>query len=213
MDGEMPHHGWRIGRGSLETVQAERLTADRLASLMSFLGSAYPDSTVASQSPAASEHPVQAEQPTTTDTPARTPDGSMSDETSPWGDPPPAFQTPGVVDAAFAQGAVVDSTVVGVIVADPVVVDPTLLDPCAPDAALADASVPPDVTPDDAEADLTPSVTAPAAQTRAGPKPGRHRAPKPTLLSVRAFSLTGRRLALLVSVTTLVAVTAFLALT
>jgi hypothetical protein len=246
-------------------VSADRLTADRLAGLLTSLGYEPPESTVPSQYLGASQPPVEAERSTATDImditdiTDWTPDGSMSEAVSPWGDSPPAFRPPSVVGAA-----VLNATVIGVIVADPVVVDPTVADPAVADPAVVDpvvvdpvvvdltvhdlavpaasvrdatlvdgtlvranvvdtpvaatafdeAVVVPEVAPDlGAEADLTLSEIVPAAPTRVVPKIGRHRPPRPPLLSIRAFSFTGQRLALLTSATILVVVCAFLVLT
>jgi hypothetical protein len=64
-----------------------------------------------------------------------------------------------------------------------------------------------------AEADTEPAVSASDVPAAAESRAGRHRPPPSSRLSIRGFSLSVRRLALLAAVTVLVVVSVVLALT
>lgn len=211
----MPHRGWRIGRGSVETAATDRLTADRLEGFLSFLGSVSPESPTDAEVRDSPEQASEAERSASTDSPGRKAERSEPEATSPLADSPPTAPLPAVA----APTVVAASTVVTPVVAAPVVVAPTVVAPAvvvpqgvAP--TVAQHLVTPAVVREvDAESDLEPSVIAPAAPVAAESRSGRHRSPTSSRLSIRGISFSVKRLALLAAVTVLVVVSAVLALT
>lgn len=235
----MLHRGWRIGRGNLEPVGTDRLTADRLAGFLSFLGSDSPGEPADSEGLESPEQTSEAELSPPTGTDGRKPGSSSPAEPMPPADSPPTVPLPTVpLPAVVAPNGVAPAVgVPTVVVATPLVTAAVAL--AAPAAAGANAVAAPAVVPDidsspasaetaspsasevgpGAPADevLAPADLAPSAVTKAAPvqpvsRTGRHRTPKTSRLSIRGISLSARRLALLASVTTLVVLTAVLAL-
>jgi len=220
----MPHRGWRIGRGSVETAPTDRLTADRLEGFLNFLGSVSPESPTDSEALHAPEHASEAEWSAPADAPGEKTERSEPEETSRLVDSPPTAPLPAVVapDVVVAPDAVVAPTVVA-----PAVVSATV-----PDAAGAEAVVAPTVVPEVASPIIVPEVDGPAAlrevaaETEPAPsemaeaapaevvtRTGRHRSPTSSRLSIRGISLSAKWLALLAAVTVLVLLSAVLALT
>lgn len=123
----MPHRGWRIGRGSVETAATDRLTADRLEGFLSFLGSVSPESPTDAEVRDSPEQASEAERSASTDSPGRKAERSEPEATSPLADSPPTAPLPAVA----APTVVAASTVVTPVVAAPVVVAPTVAAPVA----------------------------------------------------------------------------------
>jgi hypothetical protein len=219
----MPHRGWRIGRGSLETAQTDRLTADRLEGFLSFLGSVSPESPTDSEVVDAPEQEFEPQWSANGDSRGKKSERSGPDATSPLVDSPPTVPLPAVVAPTVVAQAEVAPTVVAQAVVAPTVVAQAVSSSPVPDAVGAEAVVALAVVPEIdgpatvrefvAQTERAPSEFATAAPAEALTRTGRHRSPTSSRLSIRGISLSARRLALLAAVTALVVVSAVLALT
>jgi hypothetical protein len=142
----MPHRGWRIGRGSLETVPTDRLTADRLEGFLSFLGSVSPGSSTDSEVMDAPEQASEAERPAVADAPGRKHERPEPEATSPLVDSPPTVPLPAFVAATLVTTAVpapADSAPPDVAPPDaaPTVLAPTIVAPTVVAPAVVASSV------------------------------------------------------------------------
>lgn len=107
---KMPHRRWRIGRGRAEASPTDRLTADRLAGFMSYLGAVSPDTSTLPQ-PRDGARQTPPEEPSRAPEPIRPPDPPVTKLDPPVPEasqpvPPPA-QAPAVVVPAAQVPAVV----------------------------------------------------------------------------------------------------------
>lgn len=180
----MPHRGWRIGRGSVETESMDRLTADRLAGLLSFLSSISPGSSTDSEVLDAPGQASETERSAVAEAPGRRLERPQPEAASPSVDSPPT--------APLAP-----------------VVEPTAAQPIVRPEVLREVEAETDGEP----SEIAPAGPVVADLVAAGSRAGRHRPPQSSRLSIRGISLSGRRLALVAAVTVLVVVSAVLALT
>jgi hypothetical protein len=184
----MPHRAWRIRRGAFEAAPTDRLTAERLASFLSFLGSV---------SPASSKQVEAPEAPSQTPVAEPTPPDATSKTT---GEPAPVTARPVTAQPVRAP-IVVPPTVDGPSVTArprlaPIVVPPTVDRP--PDHPVSDGAVSDGAVSDVAVSDVAVSIPAATEETTSATSAaGRHRAPSLPRWTIRGFALTSRRLQML----------------
>lgn len=165
----MRHRAWRIGRGGADAVPADRLTAERLASFLSFLGSVSPKSSTQVKF-ADAPPPPQTAEPQTTQPQATEPQT-----------PEPQWQPQTRVTAPTTPPVTPDKAPAGPTPVALVV---------APDTPAPRAVLP---TVSSTDRSTTP-VSTPETATRMIWSIGRHRSASPPGWTVRVFARFSRRL-------------------
>ena len=102
----MPRRGWRMGRGSVETEPTDRLSADRLAGLLSFLSSISPGSSTDPEVVDAPEQASETDRSAGAEAAGRKPRRPQPEATSPSVDSPPTAPLAPVVAPTVAQPVV-----------------------------------------------------------------------------------------------------------